>query len=375
MTDRTSRTLLKVIQELYGEQAQPIAPLIQWWAQRRGVELQLAEIQNLLAPLSSVRICSHASKRLHFWVELTEPPLNFAGFVDAMNNEELRTHLRRKDAEDFEYWVACTAFLCKQGGWRLPTCAFHDKYEIVVWLRTTSGLLGSLNFGEVLGLVGIMMGQRVIAKREGRLVPFTQSDDFIKLENARCWRPTGVLEGEAYVASWRCFRRFLHKLLKLPEAQCQDGIRPSCLKPLFRQHFHLEVSETALGHISVTSMLADPELAKDFVMTVAGPRQEQVLTARKRCLIPVELGLLPPKSPGPNLRNRPELLSNEPVIYKAEQVPQGRSASSGPWNFAPRVPEGISRGAASTAPGSDESGESGSETLGIEFQQQLSGFD
>merc|ERR1719410_1417773 len=67
-------------------------------------------------------------------------------------------------------------------------------------------------------------------------------------------------KSERSVADWPLVRLKLREILKTKADQGQDQVQLSNVKRLFRSLYGIELSETALGHTTLTGLLGDPRL-------------------------------------------------------------------------------------------------------------------
>eukprot|EP00929_Paragymnodinium_shiwhaense_P031136 TRINITY_DN17517_c0_g3_i1.p1 TRINITY_DN17517_c0_g3~~TRINITY_DN17517_c0_g3_i1.p1 ORF type:complete len:895 (+),score=136.46 TRINITY_DN17517_c0_g3_i1:146-2830(+) len=141
----------------------------------------------------------------------------------------------------------------------------EDRTFIAAWLRAqaSSELRLALSFGHVFTAVCLALSDApencrpLLGKRDGRIVPYAQSMDCERRDNAAAMRPTAVLPGEQYVASWVDLRICLQKLQGIYHG---DGVPVSHLKERFREQFGAELSETAFGHERLRDLLEDAQL-------------------------------------------------------------------------------------------------------------------
>jgi len=153
------------------------------------------------------------------------------------------------------------ASLVLKGGWPVPEERHYERFSLASWLQLSSRPLSQLSFGRVLHVVHhLIRTKSVLGKRRGLLVPYPLSEEFEKQQNAKSLLPTGLRMGEEYVASWARFDECLKRLLQ----ENSGTLAASALKRAFRTRFHLELSETALGHASMTSLLKDARFTAVF---------------------------------------------------------------------------------------------------------------
>eukprot|EP00930_Biecheleria_cincta_P075081 TRINITY_DN62272_c0_g1_i1.p1 TRINITY_DN62272_c0_g1~~TRINITY_DN62272_c0_g1_i1.p1 ORF type:complete len:277 (-),score=50.17 TRINITY_DN62272_c0_g1_i1:148-978(-) len=160
----------------------------------------------------------------------------------------------------------------------MPSGAPHDRAALASWLREESEYrpLKQLSLGRAMALVNLLLSSHsVLGKRNGRLVPYPFSDDYEKQENARRCVPTGLRVDEAYVQSWPELMDHLYIVLDVNGGE----LMTARLKNEFRNRFQLELCESALGHMSLGSLLDDPRLMAEFDV-IKQPPAADVLRAR-----------------------------------------------------------------------------------------------
>merc|ERR1712125_52437 len=103
----------------------------------------------------------------------------------------------------------------------------------------------------------------------GAIVPYERSTSMLKSKCAREQRPIsgpsggggGGCDGDGSapltVADWETARTKLQEILDSAASRGSDQVPLSNVKRLFRSLYHLELSETALGHSKLTELLQD----------------------------------------------------------------------------------------------------------------------
>jgi len=132
--------------------------------------------------------------------------------------------------------------------------------------------LQGYSLGEACHAVQVAINGRHLLgyNREGFLVPYKQSEGWVKEQCACAQASTGQ---EVHpVVSWEEARIFLQDLLQSHHA----GITLSNLKRLFRVHFERELSETALGHVRLLDLMRDSRLSDVCYLSVQGNGQTMV---------------------------------------------------------------------------------------------------
>ncbi|CAE7257518.1 unnamed protein product [Symbiodinium natans] len=101
---------------------------------------------------------------------------------------------------------------------------------------------------------------KLLGKNKGRLVPYFESEDWIRRSNMMLRAPTNVDIGETYVADEQVLCDCLSHLL----ADQRGWLWMADLKRLFRERFRAEMSETAFGCVSMTELLSQPFILARF---------------------------------------------------------------------------------------------------------------
>jgi len=144
--------------------------------------------------------------------------------------------------------------------------------------------LTGLSFGRVCHVVQLAISQkRLLGHRDGRLVPYTVSDEYAKAQCAQRQQAFSAKRADPglSVATWESTRACLQQLLlACPEKKdAEAGTLPlSDVKRLFRRQFDLELNEAALGYTRVFDLLQDPRLRD--VCTVHAQGNGQVTVRR-----------------------------------------------------------------------------------------------
>jgi len=128
--------------------------------------------------------------------------------------------------------------------------------------------LQGLTLGQVCHLVQIAISKRkILGYIDGGIVPYAWSVSMVKSRCAqqRCPLPVPASVGipvksERTVADWPSARAKLREILVTKADRGQDQVQLSNVKRLFRSLNGLELSETALGHTTLTGLLSDPRL-------------------------------------------------------------------------------------------------------------------
>lgn len=128
--------------------------------------------------------------------------------------------------------------------------------------------LEGLTLGQVCHFVQIAISKRkILGYIDGGIVPYAWSVSMVKSRCAqrRCPLPVPASVGiqvksERMVADWPSARAKLREILETKADRGQDQVQLSNVKRLFRSLYGIELSETALGHTTLTGLLGDPRL-------------------------------------------------------------------------------------------------------------------
>lgn len=235
------------IEGLYAEEAAPHESLLQWYLKSiSGVTVSLSELREVVEAAPGISFGTLAGGKRPHLILLAKSPPWFKGFADTLQ-KEARAQISR------EVFREAAEFVLK-GDWPQEDNIAHEKYGISRWLQGRSGALSALSFGKMHSLVSDLCHVKgVLGKKDGRIVPYPLSEEFEKQENAKRLMPTGLRAGENYVSTWRMLAKCMTTLLEE-----NGGKIPSPrLKPMVRSRFQLELSETALGHMSLSSLMGD----------------------------------------------------------------------------------------------------------------------
>lgn len=126
--------------------------------------------------------------------------------------------------------------------------------------RNLPFLIG-LSLGQVCHVVQLAISQKkLLGYLNGAVVPYVRSQSMVKERCAERGRPcTSAARGTSTLATWDVVRSCLVDILKGMQPGL-SSIPLSNVKRLFRSRFHVELSETALGHSKLSELLQDYRL-------------------------------------------------------------------------------------------------------------------
>mmetsp|Transcript_24070 Transcript_24070/g.75699 ORF Transcript_24070/g.75699 Transcript_24070/m.75699 type:complete len:567 (-) Transcript_24070:807-2507(-) len=119
--------------------------------------------------------------------------------------------------------------------------------------------LAGRSLGQVCHIVQLAISQKkLLGYLNGAVVPYNRSQSMVKERCAERQRPcTSAARGTSTLANWDMVRACLQEIFK---GAGSGAIPLSNVKRLFRSRFHIELSETALGHAKLSELLQDPRL-------------------------------------------------------------------------------------------------------------------
>jgi len=260
----------------------------------------------------------------------------------------------RVDAEDGQEF-SVTLVGCR--GTFLDVCSQFDPYPQEMWLaartyiqslsdedmylpggryacaRALAGsslpFLAGFSLGQICHIVQLAISQKqILGHMKGHLVPYSHSENWLKQQHALYQQPLGAHKSASFlpIATWDEVREHLMELLEMESNPERGVVTLSNVKRLFRSHFQLELSETALGHPRVFDLLQDVRLHDICIVQTHGNGQ---LLVRRRWA---------PQCARQNQdMNMPHLpkLQISPLSYPAPtQIPQTSATTSCKPSFA-----------------------------------------
>eukprot|EP00928_Gymnodinium_smaydae_P039393 TRINITY_DN26925_c0_g1_i2.p1 TRINITY_DN26925_c0_g1~~TRINITY_DN26925_c0_g1_i2.p1 ORF type:complete len:742 (-),score=181.92 TRINITY_DN26925_c0_g1_i2:207-2432(-) len=131
------------------------------------------------------------------------------------------------------------------------------RYERAQGLRSLQlPFLSGYSLGQVNHIVQIAMTKRkLLGYLNGAIVPYSRSETAVR---ERC-AEQHVLRRKSKlpIATWETLRRYIKELLR---EDPKGGVPLSNIKRVFKSRFGCELSQTALGHASVSALFEDPRL-------------------------------------------------------------------------------------------------------------------
>jgi len=134
--------------------------------------------------------------------------------------------------------------------------------------------------GHVCHFVQIAISKRkLLGYIDGGIVPYARSTSMVKSRCAQDRRPLPasnattkrrVSHPKLEVANWETARAKMREILDVATEQGSDLVQLSNVKRLFRSLFQMELSETALGHTTLTGLLNDARFRDLCTVQVQG---------------------------------------------------------------------------------------------------------
>lgn len=124
--------------------------------------------------------------------------------------------------------------------------------------------LAGLTLGRICHVVQLAISKKnILGYSNGALVPYAMSRCLIKKQHAEYGLPCAMQSAERTLpcADWGTMRNCLMEIMT--EAyHSEEGVeRLANIKRIFRSRYHLDLSETLLGHTKLSELLQDPRLA------------------------------------------------------------------------------------------------------------------
>jgi len=314
--------------QLYLDEALPRSRLLQWRVETAvGRKVSATELRNAVRTAPGLVVQPSDCTKSNFVVLLEKAPSGFSGFSDSLT-----------DPLPEEFWPDVSECF-EAGGW--PVCGNLENQPFVIadWLRRAGERISWLSFGRSLAVVrDSLTVHKLLGKRAGQVVLYRKSEEYEKRINMGRRMPTGVAVGERYVATWWGLRKCLARLLQ-DHGGC---LAVSRLKPLFRECFGAELSETTFGHASMVELLMSADLADAFEV-IHGEKgaahlkdrgmEEISTTGLERgfvLLAAPPLGFRPLAAVPPAEVKSEKTLRDPGPLRKAVQAPEGSSPKRSP---------------------------------------------
>jgi hypothetical protein len=124
------------------------------------------------------------------------------------------------------------------------------------------GFLAGYSLGQVSHMVQLAISQKkLLGYLNGAVVPYARSGSMVKDQSAASRQPCASAPRAPWggdLVQWDHLRTCLKELMN--HMPIDSSMPLSNIKRLFRSRFHMELSETALGHAKLSELLNDPRL-------------------------------------------------------------------------------------------------------------------
>jgi len=257
----TEAELLWAVESLHRDQLRPCSRILRLrlaeQPEPRGSELRSCDANRLRSLCAaSPSLCMQTCDAGEWYVTV---PGRVLDFVDVYSEEDVYSE---------SLWRASDAYFKSIDDVKehmLPRGRYASARALMA--RRLPFLQG-LSLGQVCHFVQIAISKRkILGYVDGGIVPYAWSVSMVKSRCAeqRCPLPVPALvsipaKSERSVADWPLVRLKLREILKTKADQGQDQVQLSNVKRLFRSLYGIELSETALGHTTLTGLLSDQRL-------------------------------------------------------------------------------------------------------------------
>lgn len=160
--------------------------------------------------------------------------------------------------EAFHHYVSS---LSDPNEYRLPSSRYACAHELQA--RALPFFEG-LTLGSLCHIVQLAVSKKnILGYRDGALVPYAMSNCLIKKKHAECMLPCAPAHADGVLpcADWDTVRACLSEIMAMALHSDEGFERLANVKRIFRSKYHVELSETMLGHTKLSELLQDPRLA------------------------------------------------------------------------------------------------------------------
>lgn len=171
------------------------------------------------------------------------------------------------DVYPAELWAAAALYFEVLSGEEMYLPGGRYSCAQALLSRNLPFLVGR-SLGQVCHIVQLAISQKkLLGYLNGAVVPYASSQSMVKEQCAVWQQPctTGVTQAVGTapstlpMATWDTARMCLRDILDTARPGSEPGVVPlSNVKRLFRSRFHVELSETMLGHSKLSELLQDP---------------------------------------------------------------------------------------------------------------------
>lgn len=236
--------LLSALETLYDDQLEPLLlHVIRRVEEQTGKHWNTERVQTVARDTPRVSLVEKPGSNNRVWIHLDSRPDESAQACD-------EARYPRGIWTDLRNFVQSRAADWHEAPW--PS----SRYDLAKALRRELPAFQRLNLGQACYALELAVKvHHIFGYRDGRLVPFQSSVDCEKISRAEN-RSAIPDDGADFVTDWRDASGKMAILLR----EHPQGLPLSALKDRFRRRFGVSLSETALGHTKLSTLLTDPHL-------------------------------------------------------------------------------------------------------------------
>lgn len=162
--------------------------------------------------------------------------------------------------ESFHRYIASLADRQSPTEYRLPSSRYACAHELQ---SRALPFFAGLTLGSLCHIVQLAVSQKsILGYRDGALVPYAMSRCLLKKQHAEHMLPCAPAHAEGVLpcADWDTVRSCMVEIMDEAKHNHEGVERLANVKRIFRAKYHLELSETMLGHTKLSELLQDPQL-------------------------------------------------------------------------------------------------------------------
>jgi hypothetical protein len=250
--------LLRAIESLYHDEICPHSRILK----RRLVELKHNSGLRTI-DIASEKLYSLVSSSLRLRIQeggagdwmalLCDRPANF---VDVHNPSDAEY-----PPEVMENFGAYIASLQDPEEYRLPSSRYACALELQ---RRELPFFVGYSLGRICHIVQLAISQKsIFGYSDGALVPYAMSRCLLQKQHAEFMVPCVMAKsdcGALPLADWPITRVCIAEIMEIARCSVEGAERLANIKRIFRSRYHLELSETMLGHTKLSELLQDEQL-------------------------------------------------------------------------------------------------------------------
>jgi len=214
----------------------------------RTIDIASEKLHSLVS--SSIRLRIHDGGAGDWMALLCDRPSNF---VDVHNPSDAEY-----PPELMEAFNAYVTSLHDPAEYRLPSSRYACALELK---RRELAFLAGYSLGRICHIVQLAISQKsIFGYRDGALVPYVMSRCLLKKQHAEFMVPCAATGEALPLADWPITRVCMAEIMENARCSVEGAERLANIKRIFRSRYHLELSETMLGHTKLSELLQDEQL-------------------------------------------------------------------------------------------------------------------